>query len=672
MQTLVALGRGFVDRVIHRSAKQAAELARIRPEFDDEFYLAQFSEHDLLSDPLTHYMRTGWKDGLDPNPNFSTTGYLHQHLDVADAGMNPLVHYITYGRDEGRYVPASHVAYLGAKVQSDSVADQAAQLDRDADEIADEIDFTFYCATSGRKFETATGAARHYLQTGWEQGLDPTPFFSTRAYLSHYPDIADASIPPFLHYVRAGRAEGRLAQDRAEEVAHILASSPSLECMENDWLFAHPEQAPLQRELGAQKLLSALKGCEEQLVFSVTHDDFLKVRGGIQLCVGTEMQHATERGIGYVALHPVRPRPRLAPMGESPALFATIDGNRIGPLHIDSLLDVARRYRDSHKVDIVLHALLGHSPEDIAALSKAAGTQRLTAWLHDQFFLCPSYALQSNLVRQCGAPEPASTACRMCLFGDERQEHLRRLRALMKMIPTQAIAPSKPAADIVFAKGDLPFERFEIVPHATLSDGPVRAGAKSGPTTIAFIGAPKRHKGYQIFRDIARRNLGRDDLRFLYFGAPTHREPGIETIGVHVTPQTPTAMTDALMRENVDFVLHWAQFVETYSFVTVEAMQAGAHVITNADSGNVAALVEQTGRGEILPDLAALETFLERKALARSTRAVRKKQPSLIATPGAFSFTVLDRPSTKAAPAKLAKIGRATKSRKADKVRAAS
>lgn len=672
MQTLVEMGRGIVDRILRRSATQATDLARMRPDFDTDFYLAQFSEGDLLSDPLYHYMRTGWKDGLDPNPEFSTSAYLDMHLDVAEAGMNPFLHYVMFGREEEREVSPSEVPVLVAETLPSATLDPQQQLAEDAQEIAAEIDFPFYRATSGRDFDDPIAAARHYLQIGWEQGLDPTPHFSTRAYLSHYPDIADANIPPFLHYVRAGRVEGRLAQDKAEDVARTLAAAPTLESLEGDWLFAHPEKTPMQRELGAQQLLSALKGTDENLIFAFTHDDFLKVRGGIQLCVGKEMKIAKGRGVGYVALHPARPRPRLAPPGDSPVLFATVAGTRIGPLHIDSILDVARRFRNNRKIDIVLHALLGHSPEDIAALAKTAGAERLTAWLHDQFFLCPSFALQSNLVRQCNGPEPSSAACRMCLFGEERHEHLRRLHALVKMIPTQAIAPSKPAADIVFANGDLPFERFEIAAHDTLTEGPAIASAKSGSTTIAFIGAPVRHKGYPVFRDIARRNLGRDDVRFLYFGSPTHREPGIPTIPVDVTAENPAAMIDALKREKVDFVLHWAQFVETYSFATIEALQAGAYVITHPGSGNVAAIVEHTGRGHVLNDTAMLDAFLDRKSLAKATRACRRKQPSLIAEPSDLSFSVIDRPVANSAKERAPKRVPSKRSQAAKKARVVS
>src|SRR3546814_20736377 len=38
----------------------------------------------------------------DPSPGFSTRRYLRANPDVAAAGMNPLVHYLRFGRGEGR------------------------------------------------------------------------------------------------------------------------------------------------------------------------------------------------------------------------------------------------------------------------------------------------------------------------------------------------------------------------------------------------------------------------------------------------------------------------------------------------------------------------------------------------------------------------------------------
>ena len=59
--------------------------------------------------------------------------------------------------------------------------------------------------------------------------------------------------------------------------------------------------------------------------------------------------------------------------------------------------------------------------------------------------------------------------------------------------------------------------------------------------------------------------------------------------------------TIALLRENAtDIVLVLSTWPETFSFVAHEALVAGAAIICLTDSGNVAALVNRTGRGRVV------------------------------------------------------------------------
>lgn len=48
------------------------------------------------------YMNEGWKELKNPNGDFSTDFYLAQNKDIKNAGINPFLHYINHGRDEGR------------------------------------------------------------------------------------------------------------------------------------------------------------------------------------------------------------------------------------------------------------------------------------------------------------------------------------------------------------------------------------------------------------------------------------------------------------------------------------------------------------------------------------------------------------------------------------------
>src|SRR6185436_19612413 len=45
---------------------------------------------------------SGWKEGRDPSAFFDTSYYLASNPDVAQSGVNPLVHYALYGWKAGR------------------------------------------------------------------------------------------------------------------------------------------------------------------------------------------------------------------------------------------------------------------------------------------------------------------------------------------------------------------------------------------------------------------------------------------------------------------------------------------------------------------------------------------------------------------------------------------
>ena len=71
--------------------------------FDPTWYRhTHMARADLLRDPLWHYLDRGWKSGCDPSPLFDTSHYVAHNRDVRGSGLNPLFHYIEYGRAERR------------------------------------------------------------------------------------------------------------------------------------------------------------------------------------------------------------------------------------------------------------------------------------------------------------------------------------------------------------------------------------------------------------------------------------------------------------------------------------------------------------------------------------------------------------------------------------------
>ena len=94
-------------------------LASIRPHVDAAFYTRHYGHLlDDPADPAAHYLHEGWTLGCDPSEAFATRYYLDANPDVRASAINPLLHYITHGRAEGR---APYSAERGAEPILDSI-----------------------------------------------------------------------------------------------------------------------------------------------------------------------------------------------------------------------------------------------------------------------------------------------------------------------------------------------------------------------------------------------------------------------------------------------------------------------------------------------------------------------------------------------------------------------
>lgn len=73
--------------------------------FDVEWYQKICPELSKLPlTPVEHYLSIGYKMGLNPSEKFNGNLYLERYPDVAEEGVNPLIHYILFGKNEGRTI----------------------------------------------------------------------------------------------------------------------------------------------------------------------------------------------------------------------------------------------------------------------------------------------------------------------------------------------------------------------------------------------------------------------------------------------------------------------------------------------------------------------------------------------------------------------------------------
>ena len=99
--------------------------------FDIDFYRNVSGSNGLTSrNGLLHYLREGWKQGLDPSSRFSTNDYLALYPDIAEAEVNPLLHFVLHGQFENRVMRRADTEFVGAIEKLSLTSLQARVVDK--------------------------------------------------------------------------------------------------------------------------------------------------------------------------------------------------------------------------------------------------------------------------------------------------------------------------------------------------------------------------------------------------------------------------------------------------------------------------------------------------------------------------------------------------------------
>ncbi|MAJ68279.1 MAG: hypothetical protein CL584_01345 [Alteromonadaceae bacterium] len=106
----VLLENGNKDILIDNNIDNKSYLDEVELLYSSPFFNAVwYAENNMLidelkMDPALHYLIKGATEGFDPSEQFDGRAYLICNPDVQASGMNPLIHYIKYGKAEGREV----------------------------------------------------------------------------------------------------------------------------------------------------------------------------------------------------------------------------------------------------------------------------------------------------------------------------------------------------------------------------------------------------------------------------------------------------------------------------------------------------------------------------------------------------------------------------------------
>ena len=571
---------------------RANKLVRRVELFDLAYYQSQVPAErfpDALN-ALDHYLEKGWRSGLDPHPSFSTSGYLHDNLDVAESGNDPLTHYVRHGLAEGRaIVDPLDFAQPGYKTpDSQWAADVRESLG-------------LYLEHFGIDFDVA----EIDLRGGTLDLRGEYEWFDAEFYLRKYADVANAAIPALTHFVVAGHREGRFPNAAIYEERSLKDNIQRVLLARTSSLQSHDGAVESGAEIrtGAEVVTEILDRqliAGSRVVIAFAHDDYVEHVGGIQIVSAQEEVKFRELGDVYISIFPNRLF--LALSSSSPREFLVrcrINGELFDAAF--PLVEFAAAFSQQfseNEVVVVVHSVLGHAPEAIRESIEVLQPSTACWWVHDFSAHCQNYRLTRNGVNWCGDPAPESQSCQLCAYGPVRVQHVNRIHSLFDGVDWTFAAPSAVAADQSMS-GSTPLPiRPVVIPHGVIRrEGALREPCSANDKVrVAFVGHPAAIKGWNHFTAfVSDAGLNADDFEFFHFGVESQFVPSVTFIELRPSPGGRSVTTELLLENRIDAVANLVEGKETFNFVTFEAMAAGCCVLTSLGSGNVVVAAESEG-----------------------------------------------------------------------------
>jgi hypothetical protein len=486
----------------------------------------------------------------------------------------------------------------------------------DSDElkiVAPHFDTRFYLEANPDVAAAGADPLTHFMIYGWRERRNPSAAFNVAYYLRAYPDVAVAQINPLLHYALFGAAEGRQPRRPLDAERSLIETARSPTLVSGEWTGAWDRAAGLDRETMSRQLAAVVES--SVLVVSFSHDDYHTNIGGVQNLVREEWLAFEELGASYLHVSPTVPLSTLSdPTGDdSVRLSLRLGGEHLGSVCAGNLLAALAEVRRSGvSLLLIVHHFLGHQPETlvrVAALSEVAPI----AWIHDYFTLCPNFNLLRNNIRFCGGPPLNSTACEICVYGEDRLTAHGRIQMFFDTAHPWVLAPSEVALKLWSERANLPCRGSGVQECTRLvldSEVVNRTGDISRPLRIAHLGARSHIKGWTTYQRLMSRFSS--DSRYVFFqlGMPCGAEPPRELrqVPVRVAPDAPDAMIEAIADNGINVVVNWSSWPETFCYAAHEAIAGGAFVLTHQGAGHVSILIggQASKQGLVLPDEGAL------------------------------------------------------------------
>jgi acyl-coenzyme A synthetase/AMP-(fatty) acid ligase len=205
--------------------------------FDPEWYLSKYPDIAQAGmDPLSHYLTLGWRENRTPSLIFNATLYASVCKDFRPGRQNPVLHYLL----SGRFKASTRKAVRELLVSTEDSEKIIATGWFDAEWYSREYPTVAY---HGRR------PLEHYMAIGWMYDRKPFPDFDPEEFNRLYPSFKTGKSNPLRHLLSM-REIPRRPELGIERTAHKAESSgsPDPAGMKTNVDVSPPERTPYDPE----------------------------------------------------------------------------------------------------------------------------------------------------------------------------------------------------------------------------------------------------------------------------------------------------------------------------------------------------------------------------------------------------------------------------------------
>ena len=180
------------NQFIKRESKTIIELSGL---FDEDYYLKNYPDvRDCGLSPIDHYLKTGFMENCNPCEDFDNGEYMKKHAFVSEFNINPLVHHILYSDDFDYDYPIINCTEM----------DKNIEIIQESDLFDPELYLKMYPDVKNANVDPYT----HFVNYGYKENFrNPFPNFSCFFYRNNYLNNSN-TWNPLTHYILIGQNKG--------------------------------------------------------------------------------------------------------------------------------------------------------------------------------------------------------------------------------------------------------------------------------------------------------------------------------------------------------------------------------------------------------------------------------------------------------------------------------